>query len=66
MKIETDNGYFSIEAVKKNDEIECVLTTYIDGSKHLFRLWDSDSVEIVSNELLNILELMKKCSQKQK
>lgn len=66
MKIELNDGYFSVEAVKKTDDsIKCVFETCVDGSKHFFNVQSAKTVEMIANELLNILELMK-CSQKQK
>lgn len=66
MKIELNDGYFSVEAVKKTgNNIKCVFETCVDGSKHFFNALSVETVEMIANELLNILELMK-CSSKQK
>lgn len=55
MKIYCDEGrYFSVEAVNEN------------GKTGNLSFWTEhlETVEIIANELLNVMELMKKCSDK--
>ena len=65
MKIYCDKGhYFSVEAVNENGKVMCVFT--INGETENLSFWTEhlETVEIIANELLNTMELMKKCSDK--
>lgn len=60
MKIYCNEGrYFSVEAVNENGKVTCVFT--INGKTGNLSFWTEhlETVEIIANELLNIMELMK-------
>ena len=60
MKIDCDNGYyFSVEAVNKNSKVRCTFTIKGRTGKLYFETEYLETVEIITNELLNIMELMK-------
>lgn len=65
MKICCDEGcYFSVEAVNKNGKVRCVFTINGKTGVLYFETEYPETVEIITNELLNIMELMQKCSDK--
>ena len=67
MKILCDEGcYFSVEAVNRNGIVRCVFTINCKSGTFHFETEYPETVEIITNELLYILELMQKCSDKQK
>ena len=60
MKIYCDEGrYFSVEAVNENGKVTCVFTINGKTGKLHFGTEYLETVEIITNELLNIMELMK-------